>query len=345
MESGVRYCTADDGVRIAYTVEGDGPPLMLVHNIYSFSLAYLVPNYDDTVHRIGRGRTLVRYDWRGTGLSQRDAADLSSDAAIHDIEAVIDALRLERVILLGATVGGVRVIEYAIRHPDRVAGLILYESLPCLTEVYPQELLESTAKLARSNWRFSTRSVADVAIRRLDEEEGVRWEELTYKSTTGENMARLIEAEFGHDLSSQLPRIACPTLVCHAREDPLWPFEQSVRMAEAIPDARLVPLEGHEAGPFTNAQSAIDAIDAFIATLPPIDVPASPDELARPLTPRETEVLRLIAAGRTSKEISDELSLSVRTVGRHITNIYDKIGARGRADATSFALRTGLLGE
>ena len=215
-------------------------------------------------------------------------------AAIKDIEAVAAALDLDRVILLGATVGGVRAIEYTARHPDRVAGLILYEAFPALRNVFPRDLLESISKLARSNWRFALRSVCDIAIRNLDEDEGMRWEELTYKSTTGELMARLIESQFELDVSGVLAQLECPTLVCHSRNDPLWPFEQGVLLAEGIPNARLVPLEGHEAGPFTNAQSAVDAIDAFLAELPaaPALVAASePAAPAKPLTQRETEVL------------------------------------------------------
>jgi DNA-binding CsgD family transcriptional regulator len=157
-------------------------------------------------------------------------------------------------------------------------------------------------------------------------------------------MARLIEAHVELDVRHLLPQVTCPTLVCHSRNDPLWPFDLGVSMAEAIPHARLVPLDGDWGGPFTGPQGAIDAMDAFLLeVLPDSATPAPP--ASRPLTTREIEIVRLIAAGRTSKEISQLLSLSVRTVGRHITNIYDKIGARGRADATSYALRHGLTKE
>ncbi|HEX2173429.1 MAG TPA: protein kinase, partial [Dehalococcoidia bacterium] len=90
--------------------------------------------------------------------------------------------------------------------------------------------------------------------------------------------------------------------------------EQAARLAEGTPAAR--PAQVAEPG-----------------------AAAYPDHL----TGREVQVLRLIAAGRTNKEIADELVLSVRTAERHIVNIYHKIGARGRADATAYALSRGLV--
>jgi DNA-binding NarL/FixJ family response regulator len=124
-----------------------------------------------------------------------------------------------------------------------------------------------------------------------------------------------------------------------------WPFGLGRRLAEGIPNARLVPLEGDAGGAFTDPDSAIEAIEAFLQEQLALSPATSTEPHAgsgKPLTARETEVLRLVAAGLTSKEISQELSVSVRTVGRHITNVYDKIGARSRAEATAYALRNGL---
>jgi pimeloyl-ACP methyl ester carboxylesterase/DNA-binding CsgD family transcriptional regulator len=344
----VRYCASEDGVRIAYCVEGEGPPLLFCHYVYSFSLAHRVPMYNDAVRAMGQGRQMIRYDLRGTGLSQRDADDISPAADIRDIEAVARALGLERFFILGATVGGARAIEYAATHPDQVAGLILYESFSRLLDVYPRPLLQSFAQLCRTDWVLGTHAVADVAVRQYDMEEEMRWAQMISDSVTGETMARMMEVGIDLDVSHLLEHIGCPTLVCHSRNDSLWPFELGVRLAEGIPNARLVPLDGDNGGPFTDSQAAIEAMHAFLdEQRPPTTavVMEAPTASRKPLTKRETEVLRLIAAGMTSKEISQELSLSVRTVGRHITNIYDKIGARSRADATAYALRNGLTPE
>lgn len=343
MEREIRYCTTEDGVRIAYSVEGEGPPLLFVHYVYAFSLSHLVPSYDDDVKRIASGHQLIRYDMRGTGLSQRDTDDFSPAAQLKDMEAVAEALRLHRFTLLGAAAGGPRTIAYAAAHPDQVAGLILYASFARLLDVFPREQLQAFATLAATNWQFATRTLADISVRSHDEQEGLRWARLTEQSTSGKNMARIIEANIDGDVSDLLPRVECPTLVCHSRNDALWPFDLGRRLAEGIPNARLFAFDGDRGGPFTDSDQAIDAMQAFLKELASAD--SAGDAETRPLTPREIEILRLIAAGMTSQEISRHLKVSVRTVGRHITNIYNKIDARGRADATAYALRHGLAGK
>jgi pimeloyl-ACP methyl ester carboxylesterase/DNA-binding CsgD family transcriptional regulator len=343
-----RYCTTDDGVRIAYCVEGTGPPLVFVHFVYAFSLSHLVPTYDEAIHRIGRGRQLIRFDMRGAGLSQRNVDDVSPAATLRDLEAVVAVMALEQFTLLASAYGGPRCIEYAARYPAKLAGLVLYESYTRLTEVFPVPVLQAISQLARANWQLAARTLTDAGIRRDDEQEGLRWSQMMQQSTSGETLARLIESHLEYDVAHLLPQVQCPTLVCHSRNDALIPFELGQRLAEVIPNARLIPLEGEPRGPFTNAQSAIDAMETFLPSSQRAPVPASEvaDEMREvPLTPREISVLRLVAAGRTSRQIADELSLSIRTIGRHITNIYGKISANGRADATSYALRHGITKE
>jgi pimeloyl-ACP methyl ester carboxylesterase/DNA-binding CsgD family transcriptional regulator len=340
----IRYCTTLDGVRIAYVSEGRGIPVVFCHFVYTFSLSDLVPSYDRTVRLMGRGTQFIRHDIRGTGLSQREPGEVSSETTILDMEAVVDALGLEQFVLFGAAIGGTRAIQYAVRHPERVAGLLLYESCPRLLDAFPEPALRAFAQLARVDWPLAARTMADVAVRRQDEGEGLRWAELLERSLSGEMMAHILERNVELDVEPLLAQVSCPTVVCHARDDPLWPFSLGQKIAEGIPGARLVPLDGHEGGPFTNADGAAEVVRQLLVGL------ASGDSLTgfaepvanKPLTPRETEILGLIATGMTSKEISRELSLSVRTVARHITNIYDKIGARGRADATAYALRNRL---
>ena len=145
------------------------------------------------------------------------------------------------------------------------------------------------------------------------------------------------------DVTALMPKVQAPTLVLHRTGIAPITVEMAKEIASAIPNARLMLFDGTWIVPFIGGgtKEITAAISSFVLETPAAPVaPAPPADAAPPvLTPRETEVLRLIAAGRTSSEISRELSLSVRTVGRHITNIYTKIGARTRADATAYALR------
>jgi pimeloyl-ACP methyl ester carboxylesterase/DNA-binding CsgD family transcriptional regulator len=348
MEHEVRYCTTSDGVRIAYSVEGEGPPLLFCQFVYSFSVSHIVPTLDKALRQIGRGRRLIRYDVRGTGLSQREVNDLSPEADMRDMEAVVRAAGLTRFTILTAGNGGPRGIEYTALHPEEVAGLVLYGAFARVRDVYADGVLQGMAQLARANWELASHALGAVGIRRRDAQEGLRWAEMTRASITGETMARIIEQHADQDVTPLLNDIKCPTLVCHSVDNGHVPFALGQRMAALIPNARLVPLQGEDGGVFTDPEAAVDVIEEFL----PAPLRATTESFrtsrntpAALLTPRETEVLRLIAAGQTSKEISRNLSLSIRTVGRHITNIYNKVGARSRADATAYAVRHRIATE
>jgi DNA-binding CsgD family transcriptional regulator len=163
------------------------------------------------------------------------------------------------------------------------------------------------------------------------------------------------------DVTPLLPQVRAPALILHRRDIPWLPVELARQLAARLPDARLALVPGESTAPYLGDTEAIArAIDEFLAGdaeiphQPPSDatngrrtapVPGRRSRRDNPdgLTARQVEVLRLLAGGRTNQEIAGELSLSVRTVERHVFNIYGKIGARGRADATAYTLRHGLL--
>ena len=124
---------------------------------------------------------------------------------------------------------------------------------------------------------------------------------------------------------------------------PLFPAGLIERVVATIPDAQLALFDGDSAVPqLGDWRAVVRTIYGFLGlTLPPTEVVVESDIQApdAALTKRETEVLVLVAAGQSNKEIAQQLSLSVYTVQRHIANIYGKIGARGRADATTYALK------
>lgn len=347
MEREVRYCTTEDGVRIAYCIEGDGPPLLLVHYVYSFSLTHLVPTYQQAIEQLASGYSIIRFDMRGTGLSQREVDDLSAHATRRDIEAVVDALELDSFSLLGAAFGGLRAIDYASSHPGRVTALVLYQAFPRLADAFPREMLPVVLSILQTKWDMGPRILANIATRSPDHDDHIGWTDIISQSITGDTMARLVQAQIDLDVTNQLERIQCPSLICHARKDIRLPFALGEELADGIPLSRIVPLDGDSGGAFTDPDQAVEAIQDFLREQYP-ETSALADDVeapARPLTARETEILQLIAAGLTSREISEKLCLSIRTVGRHITNIYEKIGARTRADATSYAVRRDLLKE
>lgn len=165
------------------------------------------------------------------------------------------------------------------------------------------------------------------------------------------------------DVTGLLPQVATPTLVLHRREISWIPVDAARALSSRIPNARLVLLDGESTAPYLgDTEAAAAAIEEFlyveekisvkwevgVSPVPSAGVGANLERsefLAFPdgLTEREVQVLRLVAGGRTSKEIATDLILSVRTIERHVENIYGKIGAHNKADATAYALTRELV--
>ncbi len=266
MEREVRYCTAEDGVRIAYAVEGSGPPLMVCPAAFeSFSLHHLVPAYQEFIARLGKGRTLVLYDSRGIGLSQRDVDDFTYAAIATDMRAVAEASSVGKFALWAGTLCGPAGIEYAARYPDSLTHLILYGTFARVQAAYPADSLRSYITLAASNWDQASQLFADLSGRREFPEETAQLAECFRQSTTAEVAIKMIEQAADSDFSERLSEIRTPTLVLHRINDPIRPLEASREMAARITDARLVTLPGtaHMAA-LGDPDSVIEAVDAFL---------------------------------------------------------------------------------
>ncbi len=293
---------------------------------------------------------MVRYDERGCGLSDREFERDQLDAHVDDLEAVADAAGLERFALLGISQGGAIAISYAVRHPERVSQLVLcgaYARGRMKRELTPEqrkreELLQT---LIRDGWGqpdatfrrvFSMRFVPDADAGALE------WfDELERVSTTPETALRLRRAWSQIDISELLGRVRAPALVAHAREDLVVPFAEGRRLAAGIPGARFLPLESRnhilladepawtvflaEVRDFLRAESEAPAMDL--------------DELS----PRELEVLEQVAAGLSNEEIAERLFLSIRTVERHLSNVYAKLRVSGKAARAAAASRYSKL--
>ena len=344
----IQYAKAADGVRIAYWSVGEGAPLLHmppfpVSNIQKeWGFAPQRRFYEDLVSTL----QLVRYDCRGAGLSDREVSDYSLEAHSRDIIAVADRLGLERFALLGYGHSGGIAIDFAARHPERVSHLVLWCAYPRGADYGRVQRVQTFQTLMDQDWDFWTRAEA----LRLSEYEGGETSqyflEYVRDSVTKEGSKAVVAELRKIDVTALMAKVQVPTLVLHRSGLAAITVEMAREMAATIPNARLMLFDGSGISPFlgTGRKGDSRAIRNFVGTpAAPIASRTAIGPNLSALTPRETEVLCLIAAGRTSSEISGELSLSVRTVGRHITNIYAKIGARTRADATAYAIRRRLV--
>jgi len=326
---------------------GGGPAIVCASNVLWSHLGYQVSfrEYHRSRHGqgLGNGRTVVRYDARGTGLSDRSTLDFSLEAQVADISAVTGHLELGRFVLFGRGQATPAAITYAHHFPERISHLILLNPFAHGSyNVERSDRFRSQREAADQNWEEYTLTSASVGTNFEDSQQARALASWFRQAMTPASFRAFWEQAVKWDVGALLPEVKVPTLVLHSGAFN-YPIEQAREVATGIPDARLFVKPARSSYYFWSDEET-QAVEAFLGTpgtreAPPAGTPNPPPSV---LTPRETEVLRLLAAGRTSSEISHELDLSIRTVGRHITNIYGKIGARTRADAAAYAIRNGL---
>jgi DNA-binding winged helix-turn-helix (wHTH) protein/pimeloyl-ACP methyl ester carboxylesterase len=249
----IRFCTASDGVRIAYALAGHGPPLVKAGNwLNHLEYDWQSPIWSPLLHALAAEHLLIRYDARGNGLSDWDVDEVSFDGFLRDLESVVEAVRVERFALLGISQGCALSIAYAARYPERVSHLILYGGFARgrRKRGSQQEIDSSEAilTLMRQGWGQENPAFRQMFTSLFMPEgsaEQMQWfNDLQRNTTSPENAVRLRRAVDEVDVTDLLQHIKVPTLVLHCRNDAMQPFEEGRQVAAGIPGARFVALEG-----------------------------------------------------------------------------------------------------
>jgi pimeloyl-ACP methyl ester carboxylesterase/DNA-binding CsgD family transcriptional regulator len=358
MEPRIQYVTSSDGVSIAFWTLGEGKPLVcMAGGPWGHVELWDIPQCRRWHERLAQGRMLVRYDVRGTGWSEREVSDHSLDALVADAEAVVDRLGLDKFDLFGAFDAGPVAVAYAARHPERVSSLILWCSWARTFDIRSPRI-RAWLGLIDQDWELMTDTCAHLALGWPAGEVGRHAAQRLRESVTPEAARAALEAMGTFDVTSLLPRLKAPTLVLHRSDIPWLPVSIARALGSRIPNASLNVLKGESMAPYLgDSEAAASAIEEFLGEVEEgrteqreADAPASERNGSGPargyphgLTTREVEVLCRLAGGQTNSEIAEELYVSVRTVERHIANIYAKIGSRGRANAATYALTQNLI--
>ncbi|MDX6324405.1 MAG: hypothetical protein QOK15_759 [Nocardioidaceae bacterium] len=347
----IRFARSADGVGIAYAVHGSGPPLL----IDACWLSHLQFDWQSPVWRhylaeFGRFATVIRYDERGHGLSDRRVTDHSLEARVADLEAVADDAGLDRFALLAMAQGGPVAIEYAARHPERLTRIAFYGSFAgahAPTAPEEVELFDAMGALIKVGWgrpRSEFRRVFTSLMIPDASEEQMRWVDDLQRVAVDAETSLLARAQRQvTDSSARMGELDLPTLVLHSRGDRMQDFERARELAAGIRGARLVALESDNHIVLEDEAAwpvLLQEIAGFIA---PDRARGSTthvsDDVTAMLSPREVEILTLAAAGADNDAIASELVLSLRTVERHLQNAYAKLGLQGRTARTAAVAR------
>jgi len=349
----VRFCTSADGTKIAYAISGQGPPLImsttwvthLEHSVDSLT-------WKPWLESLNREYTLIRYDIRGCGLSDRDASDLSFQRWIEDLEAVVDAAGVDRFSLLGVCSGGTTALAYAAAHPERVSELVLYGAFARGRFKRGTEQLEKgkvMLDLLRLGWAQDNHPFLQAWASAFQPsgttEHSRSWCMLQRASTQAETAAGLMRIASDLDLCTMASRVRAPTLVVHVERDAVTPAAEGRLLASLIADARFVQLDSDNHILLGDEP----AWPRFLAEMRDFLRPGgeraapmpAPGKLPADLTQRERATLELIARGLSNERIAEELSLSEKTVRNYVSRILDKLGVATRPEAIVLARESG----
>jgi pimeloyl-ACP methyl ester carboxylesterase/DNA-binding CsgD family transcriptional regulator len=329
-------------VRIAYARHGSGPPLVIA----TCWLSHLQHDWQSPVWRhflddLGEIATVIRYDERGYGLSDWDVDDFRLEARVADLEAVVEHAGLDRFALMAMAQGGPPSIIYAVRHPERLSRLMFYGSYAsAFRDPTPEdlELNETFERLIKVGWarpESEFRRVFTSLMIPGASEDQMRWlDELQRVCTSATTAFASRRQRNRDDVTELLPQLDVPTIVLHSRGDRMNDFEEGRYLASTIAGARLVVLESSNhivLGDEPAWQVFVDEVTAFMAPDRHPDTRAAGPDPTSVLSPRELDVLRLAAQGRDNAAIARSLTLSTRTVERHLHNTYAKLGIHGKS--------------
>jgi len=355
MKQEIHFCTTSDDVQIAYATIGNGPPIVRVPawmthldldwkgSLWSHWFTEFSPEYQ-----------LVCFDLRGCGLSDQKVREFSLDLWVRDLEAVVDAMDIKSFPLLGMCQGGAIAVAYAARHPDKVSELILYDSFSqgaLLPGEHGRRTKEAKAllKMITVGWDQSNPAFrqlfADLLIPGATKNQALWMADAQKKATTSESAAKMWLAFHHFDVTAEAQRIQAPTIVFHGKNDSVVPFDEGRKLAACIPGARFVQLESGNHILLKNEpawQVFLKETKAFIRQ----NNPGKPTRESFPpfaeLTPREFEVLNLIATGLNNDEIAEKLYISPKTVRNHINSIFSKLNVGSRSKAIVMSREAGL---
>jgi pimeloyl-ACP methyl ester carboxylesterase/DNA-binding CsgD family transcriptional regulator len=339
MDQDIRFCELD-GRRIAYATLGAGPPLVFGAKWVS----HLEEEWDDPRARafyeeLAQKHLVVRYDRLGAGLSDRGLPRPPTiDGETSTLESVLDACGGAPATVFACSCASALTATLAARSPRRVEKIVFFGSYVSRDDL-PEATRRSLVDFVRLNWPLAAQMLAGLIVPHASGDEIAALSRYKRHSADAEVAAAFLELELYVDARPLLPQVTMPTLVLHRRGDRTVPIGRGRELASLLPNARFIALSGDSHLPHLDDQREVHrALAGFLDDAVPV---ASNGD--SPLTAREAEVLGLVAAGLSNREIASSLVLSEHTVHRHVANVLRKLAQSSRAAAAAQATRAGYI--
>jgi pimeloyl-ACP methyl ester carboxylesterase/DNA-binding CsgD family transcriptional regulator len=326
------------GTTVAYATAGAGSFLLFIGGWLShLELSWALPAERHLFEGLAHGRTLIRFDRPGCGLSDRPSpAHASLESELDVVAAVIAATAAERVDVMASSLGVPVAIAWAARHPETVDRMVLYGGWARGTDIAPAPVREHVVGLVASHWGLGADVLTDIFA--PEASEGTRSALAAYQrhASSAETAASLLELCYHIDVTDSLGQVTASTLVIHRKHDRAAPLEQARLIASRIPCARLQVLPGRSHIPYVGDVDALVATARDFLGLPPRHRPTAPT-----LTKRQREVAALVTEGLTNREIGQRLGIDERSAEGHVERIRIRLGFRSRTQIAAWWVATG----
>jgi pimeloyl-ACP methyl ester carboxylesterase len=261
------FATAADGPSIAWTATGSGPTLIHLPGVPFSNIEgeWRIPVLARAFTQLSDHLRLIQFDGRGTGRSQRDVTDLSLEAYLLDLDAVVETAAVEQCVLLGYYHSTALAIAWAARHPERVRGLILFGGTTRLRDTMQGPGTQALLSLIERDWDTFIESMTHAWLGWPAGDEGRLAADWFRTSTTPAVARATLRAASEIDVTSDAARVRCPALVLHRADAPVIPFELSAELARSLPGGRLEVLPGSSASLFfESTERIVDRVVAFV---------------------------------------------------------------------------------
>jgi pimeloyl-ACP methyl ester carboxylesterase len=337
VEQRVASTRLNDGTNVAYALSGQGPFLVYAPGwLTHLELSWAMPPERGFCEALSRGRTLLRYDRPGCGLSGSDGLEPSMEREHAVIEAVTRAAGADRFDLLGTSLGAPVAASWAAAHPGSIGRLVLYGGWVMGAEVTDPALREHMLGLIVQHWGLGSDVLANIFAPDADQPTRAAFARYQRDSASAQTARSMLGFCYEIDVSAVLARITAPTLVLHRDRDRAAPLSQGRALAAGIPGARLEVLPGRSHLPYIGGSDALaQAVRRFLG------LPALRRRLAPALTSRQRQVAALISDGLTNRQIAERLYITERSAESHVERIMGRLGFRSRSQIAAWFVASG----